>query len=202
MACELERAVSFFDYDRDGDLDLYVANDVKFSFDRPVSRTTGGTLGLSGPRDFEPDPDTLYRNNGDGTFDVSDVSGIASHAGPSMGIVCTDYDRDGDPDVFVGNDSFANFLFRNNGDGTFSEVGLLSGFACDLHGKVQATMGVDCGDDNNVRLARSPHNELSVGTLLALSQPGQRAIRGSQHPVRSRNRQHCTGRMGQRTRRF
>ncbi len=144
----------FLDMDADGDLDLYVANYIQFSYDQPVSRTIKGYPVYPGPRDFRPETHTLYRNNGDGSFtDVSVESGIAAKSAPGMGMVCMDYDDDGDTDIFVGNDASANFLFRNDGTGHFAEVGLLSGFAYDGRGVVQGTMGVECGDyDNDGRL--------------------------------------------------
>ncbi len=157
----------FLDMDADGDLDLYVANYIQFSYDKHVSRTLRGFPVYASPRDYSPEPDTLYRNNGDGTFtDVSRTSGIAAHAAYGMGMVCADYDRDGDTDVFVGNDTGANFLFRNDGHGNFEEVGLLTGFAYDGSGKIQGSMGVECGDfDNDGYLdfhATSYQNELST----------------------------------------
>jgi hypothetical protein len=100
--------------------------------------------------DYRPVPDTLYRNNGDGTFnDVSDDSRVAGQAGTGMGMVCADYDNDGDTDIFVLNDDAANFVLENNGSGKFSEVGLFSGLAYDGHGQEQGNMGVDCGDYDN-----------------------------------------------------
>ena len=141
---------SFLDMDGDGDLDLYVANYIRFSHDRHVFRTMQGYSVYASPLDFPPDADRLFRNNGDGTFtDVSHESGIATDAAYGMGMVCADYDRDGDTDIFVGNDVGANFLFRNDGSGSFEEIGLLSGFAYDGSGKTQGTMGVDCGDFDN-----------------------------------------------------
>ncbi len=141
---------SFLDVDGDGDLDLYVANYLKYSFDKHVARTKQGFPVYGSPLDYPPDPDTLYRNDGDGTFsDVTAESGIAKHAGYGMGIVCSDFDNDGDTDVLVGNDTGANFLFRNDGTGQFEEVGLLHGFAYDGTGTVQGTMGVACGDFDN-----------------------------------------------------
>jgi hypothetical protein len=92
----------------------------------------------------------LYRNNGDGTFtDVSTESGVGAHAGWGLGIVCGDYDNDGDTDVFIGNDVAENFLFQNDGKGKFEEVGLMSGTAYDAHGDEQGSMGVDCADYDN-----------------------------------------------------
>jgi len=141
---------SFVDIDNDGDLDLFVGNYVKFSFDKHVPRTKQGLPYSGGPLDYPRETNTLYRNNGDGTFaDISMESGIARHAGYCMGLVCSDYDRDGDADILVGNDTSANFVFQNDGTGKFEEVGLLSGFAYDGSGNPQGTMGVDCADFDN-----------------------------------------------------
>ncbi|OHB65783.1 MAG: hypothetical protein A2V70_00750 [Planctomycetes bacterium RBG_13_63_9] len=144
----------FLDMDADGDLDLFVSNYIQFSYDQHVSRTKRGYPIYPSPRDYLPDPDTLYRNNGDGTFtDVSIESGVAAHAGPGMGMVCGDYDDDGDTDVFVGNDVQGNFLYVNDGKGNFEEMGLLSGVAYDFQGSEHGSMGVDCGDyDGDGRL--------------------------------------------------
>jgi len=144
----------FFDMDKDGDLDLYVANYLKFSYQAHVPHQINGAAAYVGPTHFPADPDTLYRNNGDGTFtDVSAESGVAAHAGWGMGMVCADYDNDGDTDVFVANDLCENFLFQNDGSGKFTEVGLLSGVGFDFSGEEQGSMGVDCGDyDNDGRL--------------------------------------------------
>jgi len=140
----------FLDMDKDGDLDLYVSNYLEFSYEKHVSCTTHGVPVYANPRHYPAVPDTLYRNNGDGTFtDVSAESGVGLHAGWGMGIVCGDYDNDGDTDVFIGNDVAENFLFQNDGTGKFEEVGLLTGAAYDLHGDEQGSMGVDCGDYNN-----------------------------------------------------
>jgi len=144
----------FLDVERDGDLDLYVANYVRFTYDTHVPKTVDGYRWHVGPRAYPAVPDTLYRNNGDGTFtDVSGPSGIGSVAGTGMGMVCGDFDDDGDGDVFVCNDVKGNFLFQNDGSGKFEEVGLVAGVAYDLYGHENASMGVDCGDyDNDGRL--------------------------------------------------
>ena len=153
--------------DRDGDLDLYVANYLQFSYEDRVDRTTKGYSVYASPLDYRPDPDTLFRNNGDGTFtDISREAGIDAHLGYGMGMVCSDYDSDGDIDVIVGNDVGANFLFQNDGKGRFKEVGLLTGFAYDRTGTIQGTMGVDCADfDNDGRFdihVTSYQNELAT----------------------------------------
>ncbi len=145
---------SFLDMDADGDLDLYVANYLEFSYDIHVERTVDGIPSYPLPRDYEPVPDTLYRNNGDGTFtDVSQSSGVSLHAGTGMGMVCADYDDDGDTDVFVLNDVHENFFFQNDGSGNFEEAGTLNGAAYNVYGDENASMGVDCADyDNDGRL--------------------------------------------------
>ncbi len=145
---------SFLDIDGDGDLDLFVANYVKFELGSHVPRTKQGYPIYGSPADYEPESDTLFRNESDGTFrDISLTSGIATPRGTGMGVVCADYDDDGDTDIFVANDGMRNFLYRNDGRGTFTEAGLLSGFAYDMAGKVHASMGVDCADlDNDGRL--------------------------------------------------
>jgi hypothetical protein len=139
----------FLDMDADGDLDLYVGNYVDFTVEKNQTRLVNGHPAYVGPMAYGPVPDTLYRNNGDGTFtDVSAESGVAAQAGTAMGMICADYDDDGDTDVVVGNDAMGNFVFRNDGTGRFEEVGLLSGLAYDLHGIGQGTMAVECGDYN------------------------------------------------------
>jgi hypothetical protein len=142
---------NFLDIDKDGDLDLFVSNYIAFSYEKESEPfIVNGHHIYRGPRGFEETPDTLYRNNGDGTFvDVSKSSGIAEQAGSGMGTVCADYDNDGDTDIFVANDQNENFLFENDGIGKFNEVSLLAGVGCDLHGKTMASMGVDCGDYDN-----------------------------------------------------
>ncbi len=140
----------FLDMDKDGDLDLFVSVYLDFSYEKHVVTTAKGFPVYANPRFFAPLPDTLYRNNGDGTFtDVSRESGVANHAGWGMGTVCGDYDNDGDTDIFVANDVGENFLFDNDGTGRFEEVGLITGTAYDLHGDEQGSMGVDCGDYDN-----------------------------------------------------
>ena len=140
----------FLDMDADGDLDLYVANYVDFTYENHVPRRMNGLPWYVGPVDYRPVPDTLYRNNGDGTFaDVSTESGVGRLAGTGMGMVSADFDNDGDTDVFVANDVAANFFWRNDGKGNFEEVGLFAGLAYNRSGAPTASMGVDCGDFDN-----------------------------------------------------
>lgn len=137
------------DIDADGNLDLYVANYVKFDFSSHPVRTAEGHRIYPGPMDFLPEGDLLFKNNGDGTFeDVSQQSGIAACAGTGMGMVCADIDRDGDTDIFVLNDVAGNFIFVNDGKGHFEEMGLWLGGAYSGEGRALGSMGVDCADVN------------------------------------------------------
>ncbi len=142
--------VAFLDINGDGNLDLYVANYVKFSYERHVPHVHMGVPSYPSPMDHEPEPDNLFRNNGDGTFtDVSEESGIAQYAGTSMGMVCGDFNDNGHTDIFIGNDVMPNFLFLNDGSGRFSEVGTFFGVAFDAEGGVHGSMGTDLGDYDN-----------------------------------------------------
>jgi hypothetical protein len=144
----------FLDSDGDANLDLYVANYLDFSYDEHVAVTERGVPAYASPSRYRPLPGILYRNVGDGTFsDASTPSGIGQHASWGMGTVCGDYDNDGRTDIFVANDVSANFLFHNEGQGRFEEVGAVAGAAYDVYGAPQGSMGVDCGDyDNDGRL--------------------------------------------------
>ena len=138
---------SFLDYDRDGLVDLYSDNYLIFKYEefKPCFRT--GVPTYCRPRHYAAVPDILYRNNGDGTFtDVSMESGIGEYEGYGMGMVCSDFDLDGWTDIYVGNDVQENYLFHNNRDGTFEEIGLLAGVAYDLNGDEQGSMGANAGD--------------------------------------------------------
>lgn len=140
----------FLDIEADGDLDLYVANYVQFNYENHVDLVVGGFPKYVGPKDYEPEPDILYRNNGDGTFtDISREAGIAEHAGSGMGMVGVDFDNDADTDIAVLNDVAGNFLFENDGTGKFSEISLIAGFGFTIDGQVLGSMGIDCGDYNN-----------------------------------------------------
>ena len=140
----------FFDMDGDGDLDLYVANYVDFSYETYTPAIVQGVHIYPGPREFHAMRHTLFRNNGDGTFtDVSEESGIAKYRGTGMGTICADYDNDGDNDVFVLNDVSENFCFQNDGKGHFKEVSLAIGLKFNGEGNPLASMGVDCADYDN-----------------------------------------------------
>ena len=141
---------AFADYDNDGFVDLYVTNYIAFDFETHTDCTQKGVPTYCPPESFEGSPDTLYRNNGDGTFtDTTLTAGIYNKDGKGMGVVFGDYDNDGDVDCYVGNDAGENFLYQNRGDGTFTNVGWMAGVEADENGNVQGTMGVDFGDYDN-----------------------------------------------------
>jgi hypothetical protein len=145
---------AFGDYDNDGWLDLFVANYVDLSLDALPEFGKGrhcvfrGLPVQCGPRGLKGAGDSLYRNNGDGTFtDVSTKAGVSDPALRfGMGVAWCDFNEDGRVDLYVANDSGPNFLYRNNGDNTFTDVGLASGTALSDDGKEQASMGVTIGD--------------------------------------------------------
>ncbi|MGN6135259.1 MAG: CRTAC1 family protein [Aureliella sp.] len=140
---------ALLDMEGDGDLDLYCASYVEFDYSQHKTRTIAGHEFHTGPNDYRPAVDYLYRNNGDGTFsDVSAWSGIAQLRAPGMGVLSADFDDDRDMDIFVANDQKPNFLLLNNGRGQFSDEGLLAGVAVDRLGRSNGNMGVDYADFN------------------------------------------------------
>jgi hypothetical protein len=148
-AAEWSTSTAFFDFDRDGNLDLYVVNYLDYRLDdNPYCglRKAGYRM-YCHPTIFDGSADRLFHNNGNGTFtDVSRQAGIANPAGKGLGVTFCDFDRDGDTDVYVANDTVRNFLYRNNGDGTFLDVAYGAGVGFDPNGKPQAGMGTDCAD--------------------------------------------------------
>jgi enediyne biosynthesis protein E4 len=150
-------SAAFGDYDGDGDLDLYVANYVFLNFDAlpPKACRHRGSVVLCGPIGLQGVGDSLYRNNGDGTFtEVSaEVGAEDVERAYGLGVIWSDLDGDGDLDILVANDATPNLLFVNQGDGTFIESGLLSGVSVNAEGREQASMGIDSADyDNDGRL--------------------------------------------------
>ena len=138
---------SFVDIDGDGDLDLYAASYVQFTYDKHITRMIGKHQFHPGPTDYPASHDTLFRNEGDGTFtDISLLSGIGKIATTSMGVLAFDVDDDGDSDIVVVNDQLPNSLLINDGHGVFSDEGIPSGIAFDRTGKANGNMGIDCAD--------------------------------------------------------
>jgi len=140
----------WFDYNNDGLLDLLVVNYLNYDIASASLCAQEGLPAYCSPVDFLGTPNILYRNNGDGTFtDVSQQSHISDFFGKGMGLSFADYDGDGFTDIFVSNDTFQNYLLHNNGDGTFSEVGLQAGVAYNAFGDAVAGMGTDFRDLDN-----------------------------------------------------
>jgi len=144
-------SAAWFDYDRDGYLDLFVANYLDFTVKgnkRCYAPT--GELDYCTPAMYRPLPARLFRNLGNGKFaDVTEAAGISSAIGPGLGVVCADFNGDGWIDIYVANDSAANHLWLNQGNGTFKEVALMAGAAYSPEGLPRAGMGVTAGDFDN-----------------------------------------------------
>lgn len=145
-------AAGWFDYDADGLLDLFVVNYADWTpeYDRFCGDRDRGVRVYCHPKYFKPVANQLYRNLGGGKFeDTTRKSGIGDHAGRGMSVAFADFDQDGDQDAFVTNDNLPNYLFINQGDGTFVEDALLAGAALLSHGKPVASMGADARDYDN-----------------------------------------------------
>ncbi|MFN7999067.1 MAG: CRTAC1 family protein [Bryobacteraceae bacterium] len=143
---------AFLDYDGDGRLDIVVARYLDWDFSKNIwcGPEKVHERGYCHPNAFRPITHLLYHNEGGGKFrDMSLSSGIAAHPGKGLGVAINDTDGDGRPDILIANDSEAEQLFRNNGDGTFKEIGLESGVAYNSKGSSFAGMGVDWNDYNN-----------------------------------------------------
>jgi len=142
----------FVDYDRDGYLDLIVTRYLEWDFSQNLhcGEHRAGYRAYCHPDQFKPATHVVYHNNGDGTFtDVSHKCGIGAVLSKGLGIAINDFDRDGWPDIAVANDSFPEQLFRNNRDGTFTDVATEVGLAYDEDGKTFAGMGIDFADYDN-----------------------------------------------------
>ncbi len=142
-------SAGFFDYDNDGKLDLFVTR--YMDWDTKHNKDCGGNYHTyCPPEEFPATTNFLYHNNGDGTFtDVSQRSGIAAKKGRALGVAFADYDEDGFTDIFVANDGMQQYLFHNNGNGTFTELGLEAGAALSEDGRRLSGMGVVFQDYDN-----------------------------------------------------
>ena len=138
----------WFDYDRDGKLDLFVGNYVEWSADKDRFCTLNGkTKSYCTPESYKGQSPTLYHNKGDGTFEnVTRKAGVYDPAAKTLGLALIDYDNDGLIDVFAANDTQPNRLYRNKGDGTFADVGVMAGVAFNDAGVARAGMGTDAAD--------------------------------------------------------
>jgi hypothetical protein len=140
-------SAAFFDYDQDGYLDLYVCNYLKYESDASAPCNIIEGRPYCAINRFKGSASLLFHNNHDGTFtDVSEKTGISAQTGRGLGVIALDYNNDGWMDIFQANDAGANFLFRNNGKGTFTEVALKAGVAYDPDGNARGGMGVDAED--------------------------------------------------------
>jgi enediyne biosynthesis protein E4 len=145
---------AFLDFDRDGLLDLFISNYLVFDLKNPPDPATNpycryrGLAVNCGPRGLQGETNLLYRNNGDGTFaDVSEKAGIRKAAAYyGLGVLVGDFDNDEWPDVYVATDTTPSLLFRNNHNGTFTDIAVVAGCAYDENGKTQAGMGVTAAD--------------------------------------------------------
>jgi tetratricopeptide (TPR) repeat protein len=143
---EMSSSLGLADMDQDGNLDLYVVNYVD---ELRVCRDTAGNVSTCNPQNFTGVQDRLYKNSGDGRFlEVTREAGMLTADGKGLGVVITDLDDDGLVDIYVSNDTTANFLFKNLGGMRFQEIGLESGTALSDEGQAQAGMGIAAGDLN------------------------------------------------------
>lgn len=144
----------WLDYDNDGDLDLFATYYFQWTFKENGDDWCGdrkpGYRTYCSPDVFKPLPNVLFRNNGDGTFtDVSESAGIRQSLGKGMGVAIADYDNDGFMDIFVTNDKTPNFLYHNQGNGTFREIAVEAGVSANENGTMVSGMGCDFKDFNN-----------------------------------------------------
>jgi hypothetical protein len=141
---------TFFDYDRDGKLDLYVGGYVAFGPGAQRYCKLAGTTSSCPPSAYEGSPNLLYHNNGDGTFtNVTKKAGLYQSGGKNLAVGAGDYDNDGWPDLFVANDGLSAYLYHNEHNGTFKELGSMTGMAFTGDGRTMAAMCISLGDYNN-----------------------------------------------------
>ncbi len=183
-------AAVFLDYDIDGDLDIFVVNYLIYDLSMPVTLYKG-IVGYGHPRSYAGTPDVLYRNNGDGTFtNVAETAGVTNPSeGRGMAAIAFDYDNDRYPDIYVANDTSRNFLYRNNGDGTFTDESLFLGVGYDENGVAEGSMGVDSGDYNHDGLLDIIVANSEKATLYKLQSPGKNGFFFTEATVESKLQQ-------------
>jgi len=156
-------AAGFLDYDKDGFLDLYVGNYIKFD---PNYHNYYSPDGMPGPLDYSGEPDILYHNRGDGTFeDVTKALGVYNPEGHAMGVTTVDFDEDGWTDIYVANDAMPKFLYRNMGGKGFEDVAATSGTAFTEGGESVASMASDFADCNGDGLLDIVVSDDAYGSL-------------------------------------
>ncbi len=141
-------SAAFFDYDKDGKLDLFVCNYVEWTIEKDLVCTLDGkNKSYCTPESYKGQSSTLYHNKGDGTFEnATERAGLKDPSSKSLGVALIDYDGDGWTDLFVANDTQPNKLYRNKGDGTFTDEAMTAGVAFSETGAARAGMGVDAAD--------------------------------------------------------
>jgi hypothetical protein len=158
---EFAVSAAWLDYDRDGLVDLFIGNYVRWSAEGEVRCAAGGVAGYCGPDAYRPTSPALYRNRGGGRFeDVTSQAGLDDPTDKAMGVAIADFDGDGWPDVFIANDRVPAKLYRNDGHGRFVEEGLDAGVAFSEQGVARANMGADAADYD-----RSGHPDIVVGNF-------------------------------------
>jgi enediyne biosynthesis protein E4 len=169
-------SAAFFDPDGDGDLDLFVGQYLQVDPDKALPCQMVSGRPFCDISRFRGSPSVLYRNEGDGRFrDVSAAAGIGRIEGKALGALAADLDRDGRSDLFVANDTSPNFLFKNRGDGTFTEAGLEADVAFDQAGRARGAMGVDAHDhDGDGRLDLFVTNFTHQGSSFFVAEEGGR----------------------------
>jgi hypothetical protein len=146
----LHTGATFFDYDRDGNLDLYAGGYVDFGPEVKQTCIVAGAESSCPPSEYRGSPDVLYHNNGDGTFtNVTKAAKIYQPNGKNLSVIASDYDNDGWPDLFVANDGMELYLYHNDHDGTFTESGLPAGVGLTEDGRTMAAMCLSVADYNN-----------------------------------------------------
>jgi hypothetical protein len=155
-------SAAWFDYDKDGKLDLFVCNYIEWSIDKDRHCSLDGkNKSYCTPETYKGQSSTLYHNRGDGTFeDVTERAGLKDPTAKSLGVALIDYDSDGLTDLFVANDTQPNKLYRNNGNGTFTDNAITAGVAFNDQGTARAGMGVDAADYDG-----SGHQSLVIGNF-------------------------------------